>query len=605
LADLGDDITICAGSQHTLNTGDDPQNIFDWTTGENTSSITVTEAGTYRVFVENAFNCTAQDEINVMISNPMISLGQDVTICPGETVTLTAPSGFSSYRWSTSATSAEISVTPGNYSLTATDDFGCSAFDEISIIALSAQAVSAGNDQSVCPGQAFSVAASSGFNNYHWSTGANSQAINPSLPGSYIVTAYDGNGCASSDEVSLTIKPLPVVDLGANRVLCYGETINLSAGAGYQSYLWNNGSVSPTINVNAAGVFSVVVTGTNGCVAFDQIQIVATAQLVITTESIINVTCQAPNAGAVLISVSGGTAPYTFDWSNDGQGDLNDPEDVTGLGKGDFSLRAVDVNGCATQNVFTIGLDADTIAPEIMCLENIVTCSPVVYFTTPQAIDNCGVKSVDRIDAKKLDSGSEFPVGNTTITFEATDYAGNSSSCSFVVTVLPRPQLFMSDNTTILPGQATQLMATTSVGNSVLWAPENLVVNPTSISPIVMPDVTTVFTVVVTDSQGCTNEGSVIISVDKNQLSINNILTPNGDGLNDTWQVNEPSLIRGCEVKIFNRWGKKVYHTSDYKNEWDGTQNGMTAQEGTYYYTIQCRNLSPFTGAVTLVGQSN
>ena len=106
----------------------------------------------------------------------------------------------------------------------------------------------------------------------------------------------------------------------------------------------------------------------------------------------------------------------------------------------------------------------------------------------------------------------------------------------------------------------------------------------------------------VQSSDGCDSlvrlELSVIdCSVD---LQISNILTPNGDGYNDTWKVNDPPQIQGCEVKIFNRWGQLVFESTDYNNTWTGTKDTEELPDGVYFYSIQCSD-KEFTGSINLL----
>jgi gliding motility-associated-like protein len=83
-------------------------------------------------------------------------------------------------------------------------------------------------------------------------------------------------------------------------------------------------------------------------------------------------------------------------------------------------------------------------------------------------------------------------------------------------------------------------------------------------------------------------------------LQISNILTPNNDGKNDTWKVNDPPQIMGCQVKIFNRWGEVVYESTDYNNDWGGTKNGEELPDGVYFYSITCTGIE-YTGSINLL----
>jgi gliding motility-associated-like protein len=78
--------------------------------------------------------------------------------------------------------------------------------------------------------------------------------------------------------------------------------------------------------------------------------------------------------------------------------------------------------------------------------------------------------------------------------------------------------------------------------------------------------------------------------------------SPNGDSFNNVWEFdqNNLELIRGCPIKIMNRYGQTVYEANEYANDWDGTYNGKNVPEGAYYYIITCTNNEVHTGSVTL-----
>ena len=93
----------------------------------------------------------------------------------------------------------------------------------------------------------------------------------------------------------------------------------------------------------------------------------------------------------------------------------------------------------------------------------------------------------------------------------------------------------------------------------------------------------------------------IVFVTQVNELIINNIITPNADGKNDTWDINKPSVLSGCPVSIFNRWGKLVWQSNSYNNQWDGTNNeGEPLPDGNYFYTIIC-NGNDFNGTVILM----
>ena len=103
----------------------------------------------------------------------------------------------------------------------------------------------------------------------------------------------------------------------------------------------------------------------------------------------------------------------------------------------------------------------------------------------------------------------------------------------------------------------------------------------------VRPSQTTTYTVRVTNSSGCSSLKSITITVAEDfKLVANNILTPNGDGVNDTWIVKNIDLYPENEVRIIDRNGREMYRVKSYNNTWDGSSNGTQLAEGTYYYII-------------------
>ena len=109
-----------------------------------------------------------------------------------------------------------------------------------------------------------------------------------------------------------------------------------------------------------------------------------------------------------------------------------------------------------------------------------------------------------------------------------------------------------------------------------------------------------IYTDTLSTSNGCDSVLVLELSVVDCEFEISNILTPNGDGQNDTWKVSDPTVIDGCNVIIYNRWGEPVYETADYNNEWGGTKNNEVLPDGVYFYSINCDS-KEYTGSINLL----
>ena len=105
------------------------------------------------------------------------------------------------------------------------------------------------------------------------------------------------------------------------------------------------------------------------------------------------------------------------------------------------------------------------------------------------------------------------------------------------------------------------------------------------------------YSVIVTDDFGCSDTLMVIITEDL-QIFISTVITPNGDGMNDTWGVT--GLSSDAKVQVLNRWGQVLYNTTGYSTPWDGTNNGETLPASDYYYIIDLGQGDVRTGTITL-----
>ncbi len=256
-------------------------------------------------------------------------------------------------------------------------------------------------------------------------------------------------------------------------------------------------------------------------------------------------------------------------------------------------------NGCDSI-VETILTLTDTIDPQITCPTDIESCNPVVSFTIPIGTDNCPGDSTTQIDGTGLTSGSTFPEGVTTLQWQVSDYTGNTATCSFNVTVHPQVVANAGPDLTVPCKESTQIGATITGATTISWTPTTGLDDPSSATPSATIEETTTYTVIASNAN-CSDTDMVTLTVDQNvDLIINNMLTPNGDGKNDTWDVNKPALLDGCKVVVFNRWGSIVWSSTGYNNEWDGKNNGMNCPEGTYWYSIKCDD-GKYKGQITLV----
>ena len=200
---LGNDISTC--DTVTLDAGAGGAQ-YVWSTGETTEKIQVASSGTYIVSVTNDMGCSASDTIVItQNAHPLVNLGDTITTC--DTVDLDAGAGGAQYLWSTGETTQTIRATAsGTFSVTVTNDVGCSTSDTVVVTRNAHPIVNLGDDISTC--DTVDLDAGSGAAQYLWSTGESTQTIRVSTGGTYMVTVTNDLGCRTSDTIVITHEKL-------------------------------------------------------------------------------------------------------------------------------------------------------------------------------------------------------------------------------------------------------------------------------------------------------------------------------------------------------------------------------------------------------------
>jgi gliding motility-associated-like protein len=327
-------LTYCANTPPTLSTTA-AFNSYNWSTGSITPTITATAANNpVTVTVTNGFNCSATSQpVNLtqlptiitssavsvcqgqsvlihgvaqstsgvysqtflsilgcdstsnvtltILPLPAVNAGTDVEVCENGSITLTA-TGANSYIWSpliTNGTAFNQPVGTVTYTVTGTDGNNCQNTDQVDVTVHPFPVVNAGNDLSICPGDAATLNAS-GAETYVWNFGVvDGVPFNPATTQTYTVTGTDINGCTDTDQLVVTVNPNPVVQAGADITICDGETATLN-GSGAQSYAWTGGVVNGVPFTPAIiGTNTYTVTGTSslGCTATDNVNVIVVA----------------------------------------------------------------------------------------------------------------------------------------------------------------------------------------------------------------------------------------------------------------------------------------------------------------------------------------
>jgi gliding motility-associated-like protein len=176
-------------------------------------------------------------------------------------------------------------------------------------------------------------------------------------------------------------------------------------------------------------------------------------------------------------------------------------------------------------------------------------------------------------------------------------------SDSVLITVNANPSANAGPDKVIIRGQSATLEGTAG-GTDVnyLWTPSINITGNTSLSPVVNPLTTQMYVLSVFSDKGCkTATDSVLVKVYQ-QLYIPNAFTPNGDGINDTWNIETLKAYPHAEVRVFDRYGRKIFDNYGQSISWDGTYKGEMQPAGAYVYLIDLKNnVAVIKGVVFLI----
>jgi len=582
---------------------------YEWSTGHIVPTVNNLGAGTYFVTVTDAMN--AQTECSITIEAPeelVADLAGEVTdvTCFGGSdgaISIVVSGGTEKYSftWTKDGEifSTEQNLTglsAGTYAVEVTDAHGCTAVVQDIIVGQPDELVVSleGEASSVtCFGAAdgaISIAVSGGTGEYTivWTKDGEPFAAEDGYnltglePGAYAVVVYDAHQCSATlDEAVVITQPDELtisLEGEITDVICYGDSngaisISVSGGTGKYGFTWTKDgeAFTPKDNYNlsalAAGIYSVVVTDENGCSAELSGIVVASpeAALACSTEMTKPVTEYGQSNGEATVTATGGWGDYTYIWSN-GQTTTT----ATGLEAGTYTVTVTDSRGCETTCEVTI-----TGPDQLVC--SIEMDSPVVCYGGADGKATVTVTGGVTPYTYAWDNGETgatatgLDAGTHTVT--VTDASGAQSTCEVIITQPESALQLTAEALNVVTcydgsdGQATA-EATGGWGNyTYSWSNGQTTATATGLEA-------GVYTVIVTDAQGCEDTREVEIAGPATALECSAEVVSH---------VTIADANNGEAVVFANGgWGDYTYHWSNGQ----ATANAMGLAPGTYTVTV-------------------
>jgi len=563
-------------------------------------------ANTYSITIKDANNCTGTISATVTQPAAITATTTNVNVlCFGGatgSITVNASGGTPGYQYNLNGGTYQGSnvfsgLTATTYTVGIKDANNCTTTVFASIFqpeqALNATVTTVNN---VCNGGiagSITVTATGGAPGYQYALNGGtfqaSNVFNGLAAGTYSVTARDVNGCAKTISNIVITEPiaLTATRVFAN-VLCFGGntgSITITAVGGTPGYQYSlNGGPYQGSNVFAglvAATYSVTVRDANNCSTSIPGIVVSQPAAVSATTVTQGAGCSILPSGSITVTASGGTSPYQYALNG---GVYQSSNVFSGLAGATYSISVRDANSCTFSTSATVGasfnLTVNTINDATICAGTSITLTTVSNGTSFSWSPATGLNS----------SIAQSPTASPT-TFTQYIVTASLGPCSAKdtvnISVNPAPAVNAGGDQTVILGDEATINATASPG-IYLWTPATGLSSTNTLSTKAKPTVTTPYMLRVTTDQGCTATDEVIINVLVDCVKPVNVFTPNGDGINDTWQVTVGgNCTKSVEVTVFNRNGAIVYQSKNYSNSWDGTYSGKGLPDGTYYWVIQ------------------
>ncbi len=623
-----------------------------WSNGDTTATTWIYNPGTYTITVSDVSGCDAVDTIDVLVAAVQpVNLGNDSSVCVGDSVVLAIPDIYSTYNWNITTTvdTGYTVYTTGNYQVTVSDANGCLSNDSIQIFVNTVPVVNLGNDTAICDNGplVLSVTLTPGYT-YLWQDGTTTgSTYSVDSTGTYYVTVLGGANCGASDTINVTVNPAPNVDLGADIQSCVGNVEILNAGQGFDSYIWNTNSTIDSLVVTQTGVYSVTVADAIGCSDVDSITVTFNNPVV--TLSNISI-CE----GDTATLDAGAFASYS--WST-----TDTTRTISVDTAGTFTVNVTDAFGCTATGTATVTIlslpnvnitsNTDTICPgaaasldagagftsyawsTVDTSQVISARSAGTYSVTVTNAAGCvaadtfvlasnPLASVEISDvvlcpndtlAISVPQGFVSYVWSTTSTdstiavtttgeysITATNAAGCVAIDTFMVTDGGFTAAAFVDPTQVDLGESAVLSVDVlgGTGNySYDWTPSTYLDASDIENPTTTPDSTFTYQVLVTDlTTGCIATDTVSIEVfNGSRYGFTDAFSPNGDGFNDSFYPLTYGNVAVTTFRIYNRWGELVHEDLA---PWNGQIDGVNQPMGTYvYFTVL--EITSATGVTT------
>ncbi len=559
-------------------------------------------AGTFTYTVtgtNTATGCESTATVDVTVNDlpPVTANALPHEICLGESIVFNG-GGADTYVWDLGVVNgvAFFPATAGTFThtvigtITAT---GCSstATTDVTVHALPV-VTAAVSPIEICLGETATFTGG-GAASYSWDTGViDGVPFTPAAPGTatYTVTGTSAEGCDNTATVDLLVNPLPVVTAtAAPTEICLGESITFTGG-GADIYVWDGGVVDGVAFTPAVtGTFTYTVTGTTaatGCENTETIDITVYANPVVTATATPTEVCM----GESIVFTGGGADTYAWDMG------VVDGTPFFPTAPGTFTFTVIGYLGpisCENSNSVTVTVYE---LPEVTA-----TVEPSEICFGESAVFTGSGAATYIWDHDVVNGEPHTPDTDGLITYTVIGVSADGCQRSVTVdlVVIPEPDLTAELDTIINTGGTANLIANSTSTGSYVWSPDFEIECPTCNITTASPGYDETFIVLFTDQNGCTASDTVIVLVNFVEgIGVASGFSPNGDGNNDILFVQGYNLEE-VHLEVYNKYGERVFETSDQDIGWDGTYHNKDENPGVFTWVLDYNLVDGRTGRIS------
>jgi gliding motility-associated-like protein len=543
------------------------------------------------------------------------------------TATATNPTGTGpfSYSWNTTPvqnTQTASNLSPGTYTVTLTDATGCIATANVTITEPTQLNTNITPTHVNCFG-ANTGSATANPNggtppySYSWNTTPvqNTQTANNLTAGNYTLTVTDANNCSATVNVTITEPTQLNANITPTHINCFGAstgsaTANPNGGTPPYSYSWNTTPVQNTQTATnlSAGNYTVTITDANNCVINQNITINEPAQLTVNT-AFQDVTCFGQCNGQAISAPQGGTQPYNYSWTLNGNPVGSNNPVVNNACAGNYTVTVTDANGCLITGNTTVSEPAQIIINNVASTPELCPgdCLGTITINATNAL-NFSING-----GQSYQPSNQFNnlcAGNYNIVVQGINNCQTTSTATVSQPIAVIADFDFTPASTNIFNPNINFINTSQNAVSYLWDIGGLTTNTQTNTSYTFPDIPGAYQVCLTayDLNGCNNTHCETVIIDDVFLIyVPNAFTPTGDGINDVFiPIINGIIPESYQFMIFNRWGELIFETNNPQKGWDGTHKGLNSQQDVYVWKIIVKDAvsgkkRDFKGHVTLL----